>query len=93
MAVPDSYIEFVLEQLAELRGVTSARFFGGFALSQGGPFFGMVMNSALYLAVDDTTRPKYVAMGSSCFSYGTKKGRVDVRCGLHPGMRLVLTVR
>lgn len=23
----------------------------------------------------------------------TKRGRVDVRCGLHPGMRLVLTVQ
>jgi len=30
------------------------------------------------------------ASGTRIFS---KKGRVDVRCGLHPGMRLVLTVR
>lgn len=78
MAVTDSYADFVLEQLAPLRGVTGARFFGGFGLSQGGALFGMVMNSAFYLAVDDTTRPRYIAMGSNCFSYSTKKGRVDV---------------
>ena len=35
----------------------------------------------------DTVRP--VAKNSQKFS---KRGRVDVRCGLHPGMRLVVTV-
>ena len=74
----DSYVEFVLEQLAPLGGVVSARFFGGVSLSCDGALFAMIMDNALYFAVGDVTRPKYLAMGSSCFSYNTKKGRVDV---------------
>jgi plastocyanin len=31
--------------------------------------------------------------GKSASRAFAKKGRVDVRCGLHPGMRLVVTVR
>ena len=78
MAGTDSYVEFVLEQLAALDGVVSARFFGGVGLSCDGVLFAMIMGNALYFAVDDVTRPKYVAMGSSCFSYNTRKRRVDV---------------
>jgi len=78
MAGTDSYVEFVLEQLAALDGVVSARFFGGVGLSCDAVLFAMIMGNALYFAVDDVTRPKYVAMGSSCFSYNTRKRRVDV---------------
>ncbi|MFD2270124.1 TfoX/Sxy family protein [Undibacterium arcticum] len=38
----------------------------------------MVMGNSLYFAVNDVTRPKYQKMGSDCFRYATKKGRVDV---------------
>lgn len=78
MAGTDTYVEFVMEQLAPLSGVVSARFFGGVGLSCDGVLFAMIMGNALYFAVDDATRPKYLAMGSSCFSYNTKKRRVDV---------------
>jgi DNA transformation protein len=74
----DSYVEFVMEQLAALGAVVSARFFGGTGLSCDGVLFAMIMGNALYFAVDDVTRPKYLAMGSSCFSYNTRKRRVDV---------------
>ncbi|HEY4367804.1 MAG TPA: TfoX/Sxy family protein [Steroidobacteraceae bacterium] len=78
VAGTDSYVDFVLEQLAPLGGVVSARFFGGVGLSREGTLFAMIMGSTLYFRVDDVTRPKYIAMGSSCFSYATKKGPVDV---------------
>jgi DNA transformation protein and related proteins len=73
------YIEFVLEQLAPLRDVASKSFFGGTGFVSGDTQFAMVMGSVLYFVVDDATRPSYEKMGGGCFSYATKKGRVDVR--------------
>jgi DNA transformation protein and related proteins len=73
------YVEFVKDQLTSLRGVSIGRFFGGIGLSFGGTQFAMIMGSTLYFVVDDSTRLKYERMGSDCFSYSTKKGRVEVR--------------
>lgn len=74
---PD-YLAFVLELLEPIHEITSGRFFGGTALSSGAAQFAMIMGNTLYFAVDDATRAKYQAMGSTCFSYATKKRRVDV---------------
>jgi DNA transformation protein and related proteins len=73
------YVEYVKDQLTSLRGIASARFFGGVGLSSAGTQFAMVMGSSLYFVVDDATRGKYEEMGSTCFTYGTSKGRVAVK--------------
>lgn len=73
------YVEFVKEQLAPIPGLASGRFFGGIGLSVDGLQFAMIMGNALYFAVDQATRPRYEKMGSGCFWYATKKGRVDVK--------------
>lgn len=73
------YVEFVKEQLASIPGVESGRFFGGVGLSMGGVQFAMLMGNTLYFAVSDATRPHYEQMGSHCFWYTTKKGRVNVK--------------
>jgi DNA transformation protein len=73
------YVEYLLEQLAPLRDVASKSFFGGVGLVSGDTQFAMVMGSVLYFVVDDATRPNYERMGSSCFSYDTKKRRVAVK--------------
>lgn len=75
---PD-YAAYVVEQLAPIGGVASGRFFGGIGLSAGGLQFAMMMGNTLYFAVNEATRPKYLAMGSACFAYNTKKGRVEVK--------------
>jgi len=75
----DDYAEFVKDQLAALRDIESGRFFGGVGLSCSGTQFAIVMGSSLYFVVNDTTRPRYEEMGSSCFSYSTSKKRVEVR--------------
>lgn len=67
-----------MEQLAPLSGVETARFFGGVGLKSGDGLFGMIMGNVLYFVVDETTRPTYQDMGSQCFSYSTKRGRVEV---------------
>ena len=73
------YVEFVKEQLAPMQDIASGRFFGGVGLSAGGVQFAMIMGNSLYFVVNDATRPKYEEMGSRCFWYSTKKGRVDVK--------------
>lgn len=73
------YVDFVLEQLEPIRELTSSRFFGGVGLSARAVQFAMIMGNSLYFVVDDETRPKYEKMGSSCFSYRTRKGSVDVK--------------
>lgn len=78
-AASSDYVEYILEQLGSLSGVTSGRFFGGTGLSVNSAQFAMVMGNALYFVVDSGTRPKYEQMGSSCFSYNTKNGRVQVK--------------
>jgi DNA transformation protein len=75
----EQYADFVIEQLTPLRGVERSRFFGGIGLAFNGVQFAMVMDSTLYFVVDDTTRPKYEQMKSSCFFYETKKRRVEVK--------------
>lgn len=78
MSAGGQFLDYVVEQLAPMR-VKSGRFFGGTGLSTDGVQFAMLMAGALYFVVDETTRPRYEHMGSRCFSYSTKKGRVDVR--------------
>ena len=75
----NDYAEYVMDQLASLRNITSGRFFGGIGLSTAGAQFAMVMGSTLYFVVNDATRPKYEKMGSHCFSYSTKKKQVGVK--------------
>jgi len=75
----EQFVDFVMEQLTPLRGVERSRLFGGIGLAMKGVQFAMIMDSTLYFVVDDTTRPKYEQMKSSCFSYETKKRRVDVK--------------
>ncbi len=73
------FTTYVLEQLSDLPDPSSASFFGGVGLKSGPIQFAMLMDGSLYFVVNDASRPAYEAMGSQCFSYTTKKGRVDVR--------------
>jgi DNA transformation protein len=79
MAATDEYTDYVLDHLASIGSVKPTRFFGGVGLSLESLQFAMIMDKSLYFAVDDATRPWYEAAGMQSFSYGTKKGRVQVR--------------
>ena len=77
-ASSSAFVEFVQEQLAGLGSLACGRFFGGVALKSEGIMFAMIMDGALYFAVDERLRNHYRGLGSRCFSYDTKKGRVEV---------------
>ncbi len=63
MAVSDSYLAYVLEQLAGLGRVRSRRMFGGVGLYCDDLFFALVDDDTLYLKVDDSNRDDYLALG------------------------------
>ncbi|MEX2206151.1 MAG: TfoX/Sxy family protein [Myxococcota bacterium] len=79
MSAGAEYTAYVLDLLSPVGPLTVGRFFGGVALSRASVQFAMIMDNSLYFVVDDSTRPRYEAAGMRPFSYGKKKGRVQVR--------------
>lgn len=70
------FVSYILEdQLASLSGLSSRPMFGGFGLYCDGVIVGIVIEDELYLKVDATNKPHYVAMGSSPFSYRRNGGK------------------
>jgi TfoX/Sxy family transcriptional regulator of competence genes len=67
MAVSDSFLTFVLEQLDGVRQVTSRRMFGGAGLYSAEVFFGVLDNDRLYFKVDDTNVGDYSRAGMEPF--------------------------
>ena len=78
MAKPrDEFKHFVLDQLARVPALSSAPFFGGIGLRSGENFFGMIMDGTLYFSTSPDTREDYQKLGSRCFSYTKKDGKVQ----------------
>ena len=64
MAVSAGYQTFVLDQLRRvLPGVRPKRMFGGVGLYADELFFALIDDDALYLKVDDATRPDFEQRG------------------------------
>lgn len=69
----DGFKDFVLDQLADLRGVTCRAMFGGYGLSCRGKFFGIIHKGRLYFKVTSTTVERYKAHGMKPFRPNTKQ--------------------
>lgn len=67
LRVSAGFREFVLGQLADLRGLYARSMFGGIGLYADGVFFGIVAGDVLYLKVDDRSRPDYERVGAHPF--------------------------
>jgi len=67
MAVSQSYLDYVIDQLSGYGPVYSKRMFGGVGLYSDDIFFGLIHDDVLYLKVDDRTRGQYEAAGSEPF--------------------------
>jgi DNA transformation protein len=68
MPVSDAFLHHTLEQLTGLGRVTWRRMFGGVGLYHGAFFFAVIDDDALFLKVDDNTRPAYEAQGAGPFA-------------------------
>jgi DNA transformation protein and related proteins len=67
MAVTDSFVTFVLEQLDPLGPIASKRMFGGVGLYAGDLFFALIAGDVLYLKVDEATRAAREKAGARPF--------------------------
>jgi DNA transformation protein len=61
MGISDGYQEFVLDQLADLHGLTCRAMFGGYGLTLHGKFFGIIHKGRLYFKTSPATAPLYRA--------------------------------
>ena len=63
----DSFKDFVLDQLSELRSLTYRAMFGGYGLYQRETFFGIIHRGRLYFKTDRTTAARYRDRGMKPF--------------------------
>jgi DNA transformation protein len=63
----DGFKDFILDQLADLRGLSYRALFGGYGLYQGSVFFGIIHKGRLYFKTDERSRRAYVAKGMKPF--------------------------
>ena len=69
----DSFKEFVLDQLDEMKSVSCRSMFGGFGLYYHELFFGILHKGRLYFKTDDQTRPAYEKYGMKPFHPSDKQ--------------------
>jgi DNA transformation protein len=62
-----AYLDFILDWLAPLGEITSRSMMGGCVLYCDGAVFALLAESALFLKVDDATRPRFQALGLKPF--------------------------
>jgi len=69
----DGFKDFVLDQLANQRGVTARAMFGGYGLYHGATFFGIIHKDRLYFKVTPATAPRYKEHGMKPFRPNAKQ--------------------
>ena len=63
----DSFLYFVLDQLAGMSNVSCRAMFGGFGLYRDELFFGIIHNGRLYFKTNENTRTVYIQQGMKPF--------------------------
>ncbi len=63
-----SFLDYVLEQLAEAKALKTRAMFGGHGLYLGSSFFGIAHKGTLYFRTDEASRPAYLKKGSHPFN-------------------------
>ena len=72
MKKSDSFREFALEQLGEIRGLACRGMFGGYGLYAGERFFGIIYKGRLYFKVSESSRGRYTGAGMKPFKPSAK---------------------
>lgn len=65
----NEFINYLLELLAPLGGVSAKSMFGGHGIYRDGLMFGLVANDMLYLKTDDGNRAAFESHGLPPFTY------------------------
>ncbi len=69
----DGFKDYVLDQLADLRGVACRAMFGGYGLYQRDIFFGIIHKGRLYFKITPATIALYKAHGMKPFRPNSKQ--------------------
>lgn len=69
----DGFKDFILDQLADLRGVTVRAMFGGYGLYHRSAFFGIIHKDRLYFRVTSATASRYKGHGMRPFRPSPKQ--------------------
>jgi DNA transformation protein len=69
----DGFKDLILDQLIDLRGVTTRAMFGGYGLYHRSTFFGIIHKGHLYFKVTVATTPRYKEHGMKPFRPNTKQ--------------------
>jgi DNA transformation protein len=72
MAVSESLVALLQEQLEPLGGIGFRRMFSGAGIYCDGVIFGLILGGTLHFKVDDGNRAGYQAEGMAPFSYQAK---------------------
>ena len=67
MAISSEFLNYVLEQLSTLQGVSSRRMFGGVGLYCDGVIFGLIAGDVLYFKANGANRADYESRGMGQF--------------------------
>jgi DNA transformation protein and related proteins len=74
--VHQEYVEYLMELLRPLGGISHRSMFGGVGIYKHGTIFAIVIDDVLYLKADDKNRAEFESLGLEPFSYeaaGKKK--------------------
>ncbi|HUS97732.1 MAG TPA: TfoX/Sxy family protein [Hyphomicrobiaceae bacterium] len=75
MAVNESYLEFVREQLAGVGPIAIKRMFGGAGVFSDGLMFGLIADETLYFKADAESEQRFADEGMGPFTYQPKSGK------------------
>jgi DNA transformation protein len=78
MAVSESLIALLKEQLAPLGRISTRRMFSGAGLYCDGVIFGLILRDTLHFKVDDGNRAAYETEGMAPFSYQVRGRTVQM---------------
>ena len=69
----DSFKDFVMDQLSDLRAVACRAMFGGYGLYRGEVFFGIIHKGRVYFKTDEAARQNYRDRGMKPFRPNAKQ--------------------
>ncbi len=69
----NSFLDFVLEQLAALDGLRCKRMFSGYGLYSGEAFFGILFDGRLYFKTHPATLAEYLEYHAAVFAPSEKQ--------------------
>jgi DNA transformation protein len=78
MAVSESLVALLKEQLEPLGSITLKRMFSGAGVYCDGVIFGLILRDTLHFKVDDRNRALYEAEGMTPFSYDARGKTVQL---------------